>query len=262
MRLIEEFEANGYLINAFGQKCVDDDGPRPDPSAVLESRLGYDVFGWPLESSRPGWEVDDFCDLVEVLHDLVARPSRRWYHEEPDCGWHYGGFATRPARRLYRWQVNRLLAGSDLGLRLAEEGEDLGRLIRIERTGLEDLPEKALQAARPENVDRVQHAIALFRSRNATVEERRSAVITLIGILEERRPLLKAKLVTEDERAPFRIANEFAVRHQRVDQRSDYDNVYLDWLFWWYLATVYLTDQLLARQAAAQPGPGSPSSTT
>ena len=262
VRLIEEFEANGYLINAFGQKCVDDDGPRPDPSAVLESRLGYDVFGWPLEPSRPGWEVDDFCDLVEVLHDLVARPSRRWYHEEPDCGWHYGGFATRPARRLYRWQVNRLLAGSDLGLRLAEEGEDVGRLVRIEPTGLEDLPEKALQAARPETVNRVQHTIALFRSRNATVEERRSAVITLVGILEERRPLLKAKLVTEDERALFRIANEFAVRHQRADQRSDYDNVYLDWLFWWYLATVYLTDQLLARQAAAQPGPGSPSSTT
>lgn len=221
--------------------------PTTGPSAVLHSRLGYDVFGWPLESSRAGWEVDDFCDLVEVLHDLIARPSRRRYHEESDCGWHYSEFATRPARRLYRWQVNRLLAGSDLGLRLAEEGEDLGRFVRVEPTGLEDLPEKALQVARPETVDRVQHAIALFRSRKASVEERRSAVITLAGILQERRALLKAKLLTKDEIALFETANKFAIRHQGADQRSDYDNVYLDWLFWWYLATVYLTDQLLAR---------------
>jgi hypothetical protein len=146
------------------------------------------------------------------------------------------------------------LAGSDLGLRLAEEGEDLGRLVRVEPTGLEDLPEKALQAARPETVERVQHAIALFRSRNAPVEERRSAVIALAGILQERRALLKAELLTKDEIALFQIANKFAIRHQGAEQRSHYDSVYLDWLFWWYLATVDLTDQLLARQAASQTG--------
>jgi hypothetical protein len=209
VQLIEEFEADGYLVQAFGKKCVDDDSPRPDPSAVLEGRLGYDVFGWPLEPSRAGWELDDFCDLVEVFHDLVARPSSRSYHSYASCGWHYWDFATGPARRLYRWRVNRLLASSTLGLRLAEEGEDLGRLVRVEPTGLEDLPEKAMQAATPEAIDRVQHAIALFRSRTAGVEERRSAVITLAGILEERRSLLKAELLTKDEGALFTIANQF-----------------------------------------------------
>jgi hypothetical protein len=254
VRLIEEFEADGYLVHAFGKKCVDDDdSPRPDPSAVIERRLGYDVFGWPLEPSRAGWELDDFCDLVEVFHDLVARPSRRSYHSYASCGWHYWDFATGPARRLYRWRVNRLLASSTLGLRLAEEGEDLGRLVRVEPTGLEDLPERALRAATPDTVDRVQHAIALFRSRTAGVEERRSAVITLAGILEERRSLLKAELLTKDEGALFTIANQFAVRHQRADQRGDYDSAFLDWLFWWYLDTVQLTDQLLARQVSGRP---------
>jgi hypothetical protein len=253
VRLIEEFEADGYLVHAFGQKCVDDDdSPRPDPAAVLERRLGYDVFGWPLEPSRAGWELDDFCDLVEVFHDLVARPARRSYHSYASCGWHYWDFATGPARRLYRWRVNRLLASSTLGLRLAEEGEDLGRLVRVEPTGLEDLPERALRAATPETVDRVQHAIALFRSRTASVEDRRSAVITLAGILEERRSLLKVELPTKDEGALFTIANQFAVRHQRADQRGDYDSAFLDWLFWWYLGTVQLTDQLLARQVSGR----------
>jgi hypothetical protein len=192
-----------------------------------------------------------FCDLVEVFHDIVARPSSRWYHDYAGCGWHYSAFATGPARRLYRWRVNRLLAASTLGLRLADSGEDLGRLVRVEPTGLEDLPEKALEEATPDTADRVLHAIALFRSRTAGVEERRSAIIALAGILEERRTLLKKELVTKDEGALFQIANTFAIRHQRADQRGDYDRAFLDWLFWWYLATVQLTNQLLARQASA-----------
>jgi hypothetical protein len=226
------------------------DSPAPDPPAVLHARLGYDVFGWPLDHARAGWELENLCDLVEVFHDLVARPSRRWYHDYSTCGWHYSDFATGPARRLYRWRVNRLLAASTLGLRLADSGEDLGRLVRVEPASLEDLPERALQSATPDTLDRLQHAIALFRSRTASVEDRRSAVITLAGLLEERRALLKAELLRDDEAALFQIANKFAIRHQGADQRGDYDNVFLDWLFWWYLSTVDLANQLLARQTA------------
>lgn len=65
------------------------------------------------------------------------------------------------------------------------------------------------RAAPPATVDRVQQAIALFRSRTASVEERRSAVTTLAGILEERRSLLKPKFLTKDEGALFTIANQF-----------------------------------------------------
>jgi hypothetical protein len=245
-QLIEDFERDGYLVHAFGQGCVDDhSGPGPSPSDVLSRRLGYSVE-WPPGSVA--LDPDDLFDLIEVFHDLVARPTTRWYHDYSGCGWHYGGFATGPARRLYRWRVNRLLRASTLGLRLAEEGEDLGRLVRVEPSGLEDLPDRALKTATPETVDRVGHAIALFRSRNATVEERRSAVITLAGILEERRNLLKAELLSKDEDALFHIANRFAIRHQKADQQGDYDSTFLDWLFWWYLGTVELTNQLLARQ--------------
>jgi hypothetical protein len=252
LQLMDQFKADGYLVHAFGQGCVDADGPSPDPAAILSRRLGYAVE-WPPRQPRAGWTLDQFCDLVEVFHDLVARPSTRWYHDYSGCGWHYSTFATGPARRLYRWRVNRLLAASTLGLRLAEDGEDLGRLVRVEPTGLEDLAQKALAAAPPETAHRVWHAIALFRSRTASVEECRSAVITLAGILEERRDLLKAELLTKDEGALFQIANAFAIRHQRAGQRGDYDRAFLDWLFWWYLGTVNLTDQLLARQASGRP---------
>ena len=47
----------------------------------------------------------------------------------------------------------------------------------------------------------------------------------------------------------FSLANEFAIRHQRRGQQGDYDPAFLDWIFWWYLATIELTDRLLARDS-------------
>jgi predicted DNA-binding ribbon-helix-helix protein len=104
----------------------------------------------------------------------------------------------------------------------------------------------------------VAHAVAKFRGRAATREDKRLAVVALIGILEERRQHLKsAGLSKKDDGALFDIANNFDLRHRNIRQHGDYDEAFLEWLFWWYLATVDLTDRLLARQAS-----GSPASST
>jgi len=49
----------------------------------------------------------------------------------------------------------------------------------------------------------------------------------------------------------FHIANQFGIRHQTAGQLRDYDPMFLEWIFWWYLATIELTDRLLARQAGS-----------
>jgi hypothetical protein len=100
-------------------------------------------------------------------------------------------------------------------------------------------------------LEAVEHAIALFRARAAGIPEKRSAIVALAGLLEERRQLLKVELLSEDEGAIFNIANGYNLRHRRAGQRTDYDEVFLDWIFWWYLATIELTDRLLRRQAGA-----------
>ena len=81
------------------------------------------------------------------------------------------------------------------------------------------------------------------------MHDKRSAAITLALVLEERRNLLKEELLTKDEGALFQIANQFAVRHQNLDQRSDYDPAFRDWIFWWYLATIELTNRLMERSS-------------
>jgi hypothetical protein len=143
--------------------------------------------------------------------------------------------------------MNKILAASDIPLKLADQGEDTGRLVHLVEDDRAVLVDRALQSAEPAVREQVQHAIALFRSRNATAQDKRSAVVALAHVLERRHSLLKAELLRSDEGALFRIANEFAIRHENEKQRSDYDLVFLDWVFWWYLATIELTDRLLQR---------------
>ena len=78
----------------------------------------------------------------------------------------------------------------------------------------------------------------------------RSAIVALAGVVEAHRGRLKAELLTKDEGALFDLANNFDLRHRRADQRTDYDPIFLEWLFHWYLATVSLIAKLVARQEA------------
>lgn len=248
IRAVDELEADGYFEMAFEKDCVDAPA-NVEPSDIFSRELDVSDV-WPLNAKRLSKDVDLFCDVIEVLHDLVARPRARYFHSYSGCGWHHESFSVEAGQVLYRWRVNRLLGKSDIGLQLAAEGEDVGRLAAVTDDARTALAASMTARTDPSTGDLVRHAIALFRARNATEHDKRSAVIALAGVLEERRGLLKTELVSNDEGALFQIANGFAVRHRKDNQRTDYDPVFLDWLFWWYLATIELTDRILARQAA------------
>jgi hypothetical protein len=245
---VAELERQGYMEQVFPSPCVDDrDEPELDPAAELEKRLGIAGL-WPLMPDR--WDVSTFYGLIEVYHDLVSRPRERVYHDYGSCGWHYSHFSAAAGRAVYRWKVNEVLQAGGAGYRLADSGEDQGRLVAIFGDGRSALLADAISHAPPSTATRVQHAIALFRKRDATVEDKRSALVTLAGILEERRQLIKVELGSADEGALFHIANKFAIRHQNKDQQGNYDPAFQDWIFWWYLGTVELTERIIERQEA------------
>jgi hypothetical protein len=177
-------------------------------------------------------------------------------HGYSGCGWHHSSFSLGTGQVVYRWRVNQILDRSDLGLRLADEGEDAGRLVAATDPARSELVAAMAKRTDPGTGDLVRHAIALYRGRDASEHHKRSATVTLAGVLEERRSLLKAELVSKDEGALFQIANQFAIRHRRDDQRPDYDPAFLDWVFWWYLATIELTDRILDRQQLCALRPG------
>jgi hypothetical protein len=211
----------------------------------LERRLGIARL-WPLIPER--WDDSTFYGLIEVYHDLVSRPRERYYHEYSSCGWHYSDFAAAPGREVYRWKANDLLQAAGSSYRLADSGEDTGRLVANFDDGRSALISDALSHTPRQSAGQVRHAIALFRNRAGSDEDKRSALVVLAGILEQRRQLIKTELGSADEAALFQIANKFAIRHQNDQQSRAYDSAFMDWIFWWYLGTVELTNRIISRQ--------------
>ena len=257
--LTQRLYADGYLARELGALCIDAEqdehgqlphNGRNSQNRILEElqrRLGTAERGlWPPAWDH--WDTDTFYELIEAWHDLVARPRRRWIHDHDECGVHFEDFDPDAGRRIYRALVNRLLAEYDVSLQLAADGEDEGRLVQLVDDARGDLLQRAMTGSTANVADRIAHAITQFRRRGAAEQDKISAVITLAGILEERRELVREQLGRKDEGALFTIANEFAIRHQRRGQQGDYDPAFLDWIFWWYLATVELTERLLVRQ--------------
>jgi len=256
--VLVELDQLGYWDDAAHPPCVDDSYETLETLGdVVERELGraIDLEFMPRASASEAGTVvgldqlaeDEFFELVEIFHDLAARPRSRYFHEYGH-DWHHSDFAGRTGRAIYRWRVNGVLSDAQLPYRLADQGELVGRLIATFDDGRSELLRIVSENASPEEQSRLDHAISLFLRRGSTVDETRSAVKNLADFLENERNLLKAELFSKDERALFEIANKFGIRHHEASQQADYDPAFLDWVFWWYLATIELTQRLLARQ--------------
>ncbi len=245
MRTVQDLDARGYFDRIFGLDCVDDMrtvSPRDVIAAEVERKVS-----WPLLKSELVNDPDLLLDLVEVLHDFAGCPRSRTFHDWSNCGWHYGDFSITLGQGVYRWTVNQILDRTSFGLRLADDGEDVGRLVGTTDESRTTLAAQMASREDPATGDDVRHALALFRGRGATIQDKRSACISLAGVLEQRRTLIKAQMLSKDEGALFQIANGFAIRHQSEQQKADYDPLFLDWVFWVYLSSIELTDGLMAR---------------
>jgi hypothetical protein len=245
--LVDDLDEYGYFEKRFGKECVDD-YRGSGPSNLIEKQLHAPDL-WPLDESRLADEMDLFFDIVEYLHDLAARPHARRMHSYCGCGWHHEEFEIESGRIVYRWRVNKILQRSNLGLRLADEGPDIGRLVAVTDDARHELVTKLTAREDGPASDQVRHAIELFRARGADRNQKRSAIVELALILEERRNgVLTDALAKSDRGALFEIANNFHLRHQNASQKREYDDFYLDWIFWLYLSTTELTNRIIDEQ--------------
>ena len=256
-RLIQEFLDQHYFAQEIGFGCFDGHGDfGKSPAEQLSDRVGKpwlwvdDLIDWERDDhvslGPSSWTDDDVCDFIEVFHDLAARPTRGWEHGFNNCGWHPEAYSRPSGQALYRWRINELLEEAQFAYRLATSGDDAGRMVRSTPDGFDDVVTEVLDSESSHR-DQVAHAIALFRKRDGTPEDRRSAVVSLCGVLEANRNFAKSAIRNKDDGALFEIANNFHLRHQDKSQYRDYAPAYLEWIFYWYLATVRLIDQLLAQ---------------
>jgi hypothetical protein len=241
-------QEEGYFQEHLGYSCVEG-GFSPgliggDPQIEIMLILGKSHL-WPIYGTLDDWTEDDFFDMVEFLYAHVSKPTERFYHKWDNCGWHCTAFDAQEGRTEFREKLNRLLRFYDSGFELTKTGE----VLAIPPTGLVQLVEEPI--VHPDSVNvagRVNTALHKFRRHRATINDRRDAVRDLADVLEFLRPDLKRVLASQDERDLFAIANSFGIRHHKPDQRTDYDqHVWLDWIFYYYLATIHAAVRLMEK---------------
>lgn len=99
-----------------------------------------------------------------------------------------------------------------------------GEIIRAVQDDAEMLIVRAPDLLDTDNRDHVAGAIHKYRARGSTARDRRDAVRDLADVLEHLRGDVKAHMFSKDEGALFEIANVFWIRHNRPNERRDYDH--------------------------------------
>ncbi|MDR6912977.1 hypothetical protein J2W54_004990 [Rhodococcus fascians] len=245
--LVARWQSGGYFGQELPDGCVDVDD---DLTEELTERLAG-MYGGPpphlTHNSSAEWSDDDFLDLVELLHDVAARPRNRHYHDYSQCGYHYSNHSLRTGQMLYRIRVNEIFVLANLPYRLATDGEDVGRLVTMTDDARAELLLKAAEQPTNSLADQVGHAISLYRSRASTREDKISAIRELMAVLEpDRYTVMKGTAAEKDNESLFQIANKYAMRHNKTSELRDYSTAFLDWMFWAALAMVQLCKELKA----------------
>jgi hypothetical protein len=246
----KDFDRKDYFQEAFGYHCPDGDGVGTlgtDIEAQMTRRLRKTGL-WPIFIRVFYYSEDDLFDVIEFLHDIISVPVDGPYHSY--CGQtHYNIFDSEIGKREFRDNINELLRDYKEGYELSSDGE----ILALPEHGMVTLMEAVLPADDPLNVNqRVEAAILKYRRSRSTLEERKGAIQDLADVLEYLRPKLKKVLETQDESDLFNIANNFEIRHHNVDQKTKYDkNIWLSWMFYFYLATIHAATRLIEKQKKA-----------
>lgn len=243
--LLGDMQEHGYFPAALPRDCTDEETDFDAVSRKLRSATKLPI-DWPLNRSDEEIPEEALFTLIEYFHDQAQRP-RVVEREHRYCGPHYGRHNGESGGVVYRWRINGLLAEHELDYRLGTTGKEKGRLVRSFNSPIDDLADRQIAQREAQPQDGVAHAIREFRSRDAGLTQKRSAIRSISHALEPRRKDVAKLLTKRDESDLFSIVNGFAIRHNRENQRDDFGEEFLDWIFWMHLVTIELLEKLDAR---------------
>lgn len=243
-------KADGYFDQSFGYYCVDAGDIHGSLGRDLETAIFLHVGKselWPIEEKIGGYDEDELFTVIEFLYDHVSKPISGHMHDFSNCGMHWETFDPKAGRVEFRLKTNAVLGKYGDGYELSEAGE----IVELGPSGMRELLKADISIADLNVQGRVQSAIAKYRERKSTANDRRDAVRDLADVLEYLRPQLKAVINSKDESDLFHIANQFGIRHYNSQQKMQYDpSIWLSWMFYFYLATIHASLRLIEKKSS------------
>ena len=240
---INALTSEGLFQMHLGFECVD--------AGFVPGDVGNDVAAyafyhtgvqfWPLSDRIEHLAEYELFTALEFFHDHASMPIDPSYHSYAGCGIHVIAGDDDAGQIEFRARVNALLSGYGEGYKLSEQGE----LWSASPFDVTPEPRPLGDAAVD---DRVTSAIATFRNHRANSSDRLNAVRELADVLEYLKGTIGTQLPRQDEDRLFEIANQYAIRHHNVRQKTDYDNeIWLPWIFQAYVSAIDVALKLTRR---------------
>ncbi|MDF9556307.1 hypothetical protein P5757_09540 [Bacillus tropicus] len=133
----------------------------------------------------------------------------------------------------YRKRINKILSSYGKGWEFTKEGY----VRELIEDGLSELVDNTYEDS--STYSEVQKVKQKFLKYDSTLDDKKDALIRLGSILEPLRAEMTTKISKEDTSAIFNILNNFQLRHNNANQKTDYDkDIYYPWMFYQILAAL------------------------
>ena len=245
---VKELKRRGFLDQYFGGDLNNGVGEHGlDPSFRVFASLGKKGL-WPLGDMSGYMSDSDVFDMIEYLFSHVSEPV----YDLGGC--FLDDYDEEAGKVHFISKMNDMLYRYGGGFELSRDGD----VLSLVPDGLDSLVNANVNYHDKENiVKRIGSAKLLFRKRDKDGEclrNRNNAVRELADVLEFLRTDAKKVIINEDESDLFNIANNFGIRHHRKGQKKRYDeDIFLNWIFYYYLASIHACLSLLERSDCLQP---------
>ena len=146
-------------------------------------------------------------------------------------------------------EINKFLCDYDEGFELSETGEV--RLVGDK--DLSNLFNEEIPLSENEDIDqRIDNAISKFRHHRSSDDDKKTAIIELDQVREFLKKDLLTLNLTKDEKDLTEIVNNYAIRHLKGQQKTDYDkSIFFTWIFSSYLSLIFLILRLKAHHTSS-----------
>lgn len=170
------------------------------------------------------YREDDVFDLIELFYDYASLPDELL------------GYDKLTGQDIYRTEMNSLLNNYDMGYELTKEGY----IREILNNGLEELIDSHQEFTDNDAMeDTLKITKKKFFHHKADETDKRSAILEVGRILEMFQKTKRLGLNSSDESDLFHVLNGFNLRHNKPNQKPNYDiDIFYPWIFYNLLASL------------------------
>ena len=203
----------------------------PSPEVYFATRL-QDKEGWPIGHYLEEYDEQTLFSVIEILYDHIGI-----YNYKTD------EYENETQKVEFAEQINNILRAYKEGYYLEPRN---GFIMQMPNGALREQLEYDGSDLSNLVYEQLATATEMYYRFDANLEQKKKAINILADILESEREEVKDTLNAEYEvlknehdKLIFGIANSYNIRHNRIDQKSDYSKeIWYDWMMQYYTSVI------------------------